>query len=594
VTNTGNPAPTESPSVIAPDASRLPRSWEIFIPLLLYGGLMLFGVRARLEQMNVDGIIYIRRAQYMAGGLWWESLTGYWSPLISWCIAPLLAMKVDGLLAARLVLAAWGAGWVAAAQFLVRRVCPATQWLRIAVGCVLALVSVHLSLAMITPDVVMASCLLGYLALIAQPGLLRRRRNPLAAGALAGLAFLGKSYALPFFLVHAPVSLLLRAKRMGRPGRWRDSARAGGLLVAGFACLAVPWVTILSIKYGRLTITTVGPIAHAIVGPIPSPMEGRGRVPPDPYMLETEILDRRQYAYWSPFASRENFVHQWMVVRNNTFGAGEGNTLKLGLVPVLVRLDVLRLGAVALAGGLAFSLVAAFSRGHRRRCGRHVPWVLFTAALYCGGFLPIYFEPRYVLPILIPLAIILSLQLFVALRPRPRRGLSGRRLFRGPAIPALVVLSFGWTAFSRTWPLISQPVPANFRQIAQAIDKAGIRGPVGGSNNRSALFVAYHLNQKYASIEFSDDPARDAQMLKELGVRALLVWDNPGRGGGRPAADESENESDSVDTDTTHRTKKRDRNDERAQAAAQAAGWKPALQLRLGKFNKVVVYIPSA
>jgi hypothetical protein len=83
-------------------------------------------------------------------------------------------------------------------------------------------------------------------------------------------------------------------------------------------------------------------------------------------------------------------------------------------------------------------------------------------------------------------------------------------------------------------------------------------------------------------------------MLKELGVRALLVWDNPGRGGGRPAADESENESDSVDTDTTHRSKKRDRNDERALAAAEAAGWKPALQLRLGKSNKFVVYVPPA
>ena len=596
MTNTGIPAPTEPQSLAARDDSRLPRSWELFIPLLLYAGLMLVGVPARLEQMNVDGVTYVRRAQYVAAGLWRDSLTAYWSPLISWSMAPLVKMGVDGLLAARLVLAAWGAAWIVAAQLLFRRMCPAPQWLRFFVGGAFAVVAAHLSLALITPDVVMAACLLGYLAMIAHPSLLRRRRIALGAGALAGLAFLGKSYALPVFLVHAPLTLLWRGRRPRRSGasttrigHWSRTARAGAFMVAGFACLAVPWVTALSIKYGRFTVTTVGPIAHAIVGPAPSPMEGRGKVPPDPYLFETEILDRRQYAYWSPFASRENFRHQWTVVRSNIFGVvGPENTDRTGLVDVLVRLDVLRLTALAAAAGLALWLVRTFSRGQRPRAGRHVGWVIFTGALYCGGFLPIYFEPRYVLPILIPLAVILSLQLFASLRPRPAREKALRRLVRGPFIPALVVFSFACTAVARTWPLVTHPVPPAFRQIAQSLVKAGVRGPVCGSNNRSALFVAYHMNQKHASVEFTDDAGRDALMLKDLGVRALMVW-----GGGRPTTGESgsDSDSDSVDGGDGVAPRKRDRNDERAAAAALAAGWKPAFRMRMGKPNQFVVYV---
>src|SRR5688572_3468511 len=234
VTNTGTPAPTESQAIAGGADSRLPRSWEVFIPLLLYAGLMLVGIPARLEQMNVDGVTYVRRAQYVAAGLWRESLTAYWSPLISWSMAPLIRMKVDGLLAARVVLAGWGAAWVVAAQLLFRGVCPAPQWLRLVVGGAFAVVAAHLSLGMITPDVIMAACLLGYLAMIAHPALLRRRRIAFGAGALAGLAFLGKSYALPFFLVHAPLTLIWRGWRLRRSGtsstrirHWPRTARAG-------------------------------------------------------------------------------------------------------------------------------------------------------------------------------------------------------------------------------------------------------------------------------------------------------------------------------------------------------------------------------
>src|SRR4051812_37349686 len=72
------------------------RTSEFLIPLLLYAAIMVPGIHARVEQINADGVIYIRRADYIAGGNWSASLSGYWSPLISWCIVPLRRLGVDG------------------------------------------------------------------------------------------------------------------------------------------------------------------------------------------------------------------------------------------------------------------------------------------------------------------------------------------------------------------------------------------------------------------------------------------------------------------------------------------------------------------
>ena len=83
----------------------------VLAAVLLYAALAVVGTLRNPDQIKLDTVSYIHLADHLAHGRLELSVASHWSPLISWCIAPLLALGVDGLLAARLVLVAWGGRW---------------------------------------------------------------------------------------------------------------------------------------------------------------------------------------------------------------------------------------------------------------------------------------------------------------------------------------------------------------------------------------------------------------------------------------------------------------------------------------------------
>ncbi len=98
-------------STVGPDSTNRPSAVVVLAALLLYAALAAVGVLRNPDEINPDAVSYIHLADHLAHGRLALSVASHWSPLISWCIAPLLALGVDGLLAGRLVLVAWGARW---------------------------------------------------------------------------------------------------------------------------------------------------------------------------------------------------------------------------------------------------------------------------------------------------------------------------------------------------------------------------------------------------------------------------------------------------------------------------------------------------
>src|SRR5438477_8270071 len=97
------------------------RILSFVLPLIVYAAVVIpLGSRQR-ELMNADAMVYIRRAQYLLHGQFYWFISEHWSLMLSWLIAPLLAMKVDGLYAARAVLCAVGAVHLALVVALMRR-----------------------------------------------------------------------------------------------------------------------------------------------------------------------------------------------------------------------------------------------------------------------------------------------------------------------------------------------------------------------------------------------------------------------------------------------------------------------------------------
>ena len=553
---------------VAPSHPRTLTSWlarhprrSSLLPILLYVLLVISAAWLRRTQINPDGICYIRLATYLLRHDWSHAVSGYWSPLFSWCMTPLLSTGINGLTAAHVTLAIIGAVYLLAADYFLKqfpRITPAIRWWLMIIT---AAVTVRLAVRIITPDLLMAALLLFYLALTQRPDLLHRRRIPFIAGCVGGLAYLAKAYALPFVLIHFPLTLLLRRWGGADPQISGDIAPSRpatpryfiSLLAALLGCLLVsaPWIAVLSHSYGRLTITTAGSFNHNEVQGAPDEVRYRFRffIPPDPYLLESEIIDRQVHQFWSPFDSWKRFGQQWQIIRHNTpeILRTLGGFDQLWLVPLslaislilalrllLRRLPRRRVALIAVDGrsGIAargseepspddtkpkstFAINDATSQNTWT-----VVWLATSLLIYCAGFTLVYFESR-----LISVALRLPAMLLCVLVALSVSDLL--KLHRG-VLPKFVLLVLGVASLidlaGAYHVAKADRLP---HQVAQAMRAENLTGPLISSNRGFGGYVAYFLNAKLITLPADASPSELQRYCEQANVRYALILGKP-------------------------------------------------------------------
>ena len=493
------------------------------LPLLLYVALGIPAAWMQRELINPDAIAYIRLSRYLLAGDWHHAFSGYWSPLYPCLMAPLIATGMDGLLAAHLTLALCGGLFVWMAHRLLRQfedtIPPLTRlWMLLVTACV----AVHLMARIVSPDLLMGAVLMGYLATAARSSVLVRPRQAFRAGVLGGMTYLAKAYALPFFLVQFPVTLLMHALALRRarvagagigrsvPARRLLVACAAGLL--GFSTLAGPWIGLLSHRYGRLTMATAGPINHNEAARAPAEVKYRPTffVPPDPYITEAELLDQRVTRFWSPLESWQRLRQQWEVMRDNV----------PQIVRALAKFDGVGLVPIALVIGLISAPLVLRGGAVEWRSA----WLAMTIAIYCAGFTAVYFEPR-----LIEAALWCPAFLLCVLLMRRAVGLlagRGERVARGAkaGLPCLVFATYTVTAVAGGLWAWRRPVHDRlFRDVAASMRSAGLRGPIACSSRGIGAYVAYFLDAKLITIPATDSPEEYERDCRRGAVQCLLI-----------------------------------------------------------------------
>ena len=454
--------------------------WEWAVALAVYTIAVVPLAWLAREQINPDAVSYVRNAMYLAQGRPADSISGYWSPLLSWCIAPPLAAGLDGLYAARIVLGLWGAGLVCAALLFLRRWSGPLElgpaW-RAGTGSVLGIAAAAWATAGITPDLLLATCLLVYAALSTDGDFIRRRWGPLWCGLVGGVAFLAKAYALPFILAHYTLALLLHF------GRDRRILRPLAMGLAGLALVAGPWIMSLSIKYQRPTISTVASIAHSIIGP-----KDRPRKHPTArlYDLESgrisiwETPERMPYNRWSPFDRRRYLLYQARYTRDTAWV----------ILKTVWAYDALRLALPVLGAAL---LLAAWRRD--RAALRSFVHLLLLAAIYCGGFTLVFFFDRYIESFIWPIALAggLASAAYLATLTPP----AGRQYARA-AFLIVMLASFGYHVVR---PLAQRRAASGaYRELARRIEQRGPGGRIASTDWKQGLYIAYHLDAPHAGV----------------------------------------------------------------------------------------------
>lgn len=458
--------------------------------------------------LNTDAIAYLRLAGYYAHGQTDLMISGYWGPLISWLLAPLLACDVTPLLAARMVMGASAILFLFGSRALLRNLnlAPGLEILGV---WLVAIATVFWSVEMITPDLLVGGLICLATSVMISPRWPDERRRAIVAGALWGVAYLAKAVALPLaFAISLGFTLLWRFARIAD---MRALRRQLAITLVTCALASSPWIAILSIKYGRPTFSTTGRIAHAIVGPPDveryHPYSRSFHQPEIGRITSWEDPSRMPYRYWSPFENREYAAHQIKLLRQNFVTVWQ----------ILGDMDAVGIGALAL---LACLLALPLSR--ERLATERWRWSFAPIVCLGGIYLPIYVQrvdARY---------------FYVAL----------------PLLWAGVVGVIEWSGkfFSRRWlrdalftlAFVSFFLPVALRcslavegapnfageaahALAEKFRRADLHGAIAGSGlmagGRAGLFAAFLLNEPW----FGDEKWPSPESIRRSGARFFVV-----------------------------------------------------------------------
>jgi hypothetical protein len=227
---------------------RKPRFLWIAIAVTSCGvQLVWFSLRC-FRYIDIDGIDYVGIARHLIRGQFFASLNAFRSPLLSWLIASLSWLTTDLVVLGKIVTISsfvgclvllykltdqlWGSPLAAALAVL---------WLTLARGVL------PLSVLFVTPDFLLTCLVLAYYLSLIQCFRSNSKRSWFYLGALHGVAFLAKAFALPWLGLTTLFAALWRGRGMKETGARMTLALAIPFL------FAAGWAFVLHAKYGIYT-----------------------------------------------------------------------------------------------------------------------------------------------------------------------------------------------------------------------------------------------------------------------------------------------------------------------------------------------------
>lgn len=466
------------------DKERFRVNLRLAVALIIYlvAGLCLVG-RYRY-QINPDGISYISIAQKYLNGDFSNAINGYWGPMFSWLLAPLLAVGTESLLAAKILNLLIGAAAIIALRMLSYRF-----EIPRSIGTVILFLAVPVILSFafsdITPDLLVMFLLLVYLGIIFKQDYAASTKQGVFCGVWGGLGYLAKSYAFPFFISHFLIMNIIYYLRGETKEVKKKVVRNFLAGIAVFALISGIWIGLISNKYREVTFGTSGRTTYgAATG------GGRGSLaiytegflePPNATAIN--IWEDPSYLK-SP---REPLGTRVFIKDQLRMTAGHIVTIS----GIFMDFSIL-----SIAIGVAYLLfwLRRFNRAIIRTIPAEVLYPTITIVLFAGGYSLIWVQARYLWVICIMLMLMGG---YVLGR------LFGNKFFTKTRRVVLLIIFF-----------LSFAVPALKELEAYANRGKGIyslsevlksrigQGQKIASNTNwpSTLYLAYHLNCKYYGV----------------------------------------------------------------------------------------------
>jgi hypothetical protein len=355
--------------------------------LLIYlvAGLLL--LKYYRYQINPDGISYISIAQKYLAGDFHDAINGFWGPMLSWLLAPLLAVGTEPLLAAKILNLLIGAAAIIALWALSYRFEMRESIRTVILFCAVPVV-LSFAFSDITPDLLVMCLLLFYLGIIFKRDYAASTKYGAVCGLWGGLSYLAKSYGFPFFISHFFIMNVLHYLRSETKEVKKKVVRNFLAGAAVFALISGVWIGLISNKYKEFTFGTSGKIAYGSV--VSAGFQGLGVYwqgflePPN----ETAISVWEDPSYLLKPLPREK-AGRWDFVK-------EQAKITTGLIGEIGKVFV-GFSVLSIAIGIAYVLfwLRRFNKAIIRGTPPEVLYPTIMIAIYAGGYSLVVVRARY-------------------------------------------------------------------------------------------------------------------------------------------------------------------------------------------------------
>jgi hypothetical protein len=462
-------------------------------------------------QINPDGISYITIAKKYAAGNFRQAINGYWGPLYSWLLSPLLMIGVEPLLATKILNLLVGASIIPVISRIARGFL-ISAGTRMTMALAAIPIILLFSMTLTTPDLLAALVMLIYFLYIFRADYHDSKRNGILSGAWGGLAYLAKSYSFPFVICHFSLMNVLHYFRSPD----RESRKK---IIANFFCGAAVfgiisglWITALGLKYHKLTYATVGgDYIMSFIRPGNNnmhPISYDGFFAPSNQTAVNVWEDPSFFSYpkWSPFESSDAFNYYTNLVKKNIRKCY--NAFK----------DLSYLSIPVFIAGILFLL----QKPNKILTQHPIVFLLVSIFPFAWGYCMIFFEKRY---IWVTFFLLMILGAYILDKLFENNFFTKTRKI---ALCIIFIISFAYRPVVFDLPE-AKNVGKPYYLLSQELKKYIHPGDRIASSDEwnISTYLAYHLDVPYYGIPKSntDKQTLDKQ-LHELGINRYLIWEN--------------------------------------------------------------------
>lgn len=490
--------------------SILKKEWQIFSILIIYSLIGIYLLQYYQYALNSDGISYISIAQEYLNGNFASAINGYWGPLFSWLLIPFLSFSTSNpqsiVYLAKLLAIITGFFTIIGVKLLISRF-EIDKTIKTAILFSLIPIILSFSFNIISPDLLVTCILIYYLYIIFDPMYPNKAYNGALCGIFGALAYLSKSYALPFFLAHF---LLFNIFYYLKSTNKENQRKIFKNLILGMMVLFVisgTWIALISDKYGEATIGTAGNYNYAVMGPQSNghSVFYQGLInPPNKFAVSAwEDPSYFKIKSWSPFESWNNFKYQIMLILENIMKM-------VNILEVVSLFSVIIIMAVII---LIFKLSSNYTSKNK------LIYLITTILLYCGGYSIIFVEARYLW--LIDILLIITGGYLLSLLFR----MGFLNKIRTNILLIFLILSFTIAPINGL--ILDLNVGKETYNLSETLEYTyGVHGNLASSDEwKSSDYIAYYTGSKYHGETQKNVNLNDLKReLESNNIDYYIVW----------------------------------------------------------------------